>query len=127
MFVYKFNKRTNQFEVDTRDFKAIKAKLLFQMTNFGQPIIKVIDGNFENRGELLMGHVWEGVDMQPDYLTETLKNLFHIWRRPVNLATMMDGEGHLYRFDGDRDAVRRQTVEHALQGLIRILHEQDPL
>ena len=102
MFVYKFNKRTNQFEVDTRDFKAIKAKLLFQMTNFGQPIIKVIDGNFENRGELLMGHVWEGVDMQPDYLTETLKNLFHIWRRPVNLATMMDGEGHLYRFDGEK-------------------------
>jgi stage V sporulation protein R len=102
LFVYKFNKRTNQFEVDTRDFKAIKAKLLFQMTNFGQPIVKVIDGNFENRGELLIGHVWEGVDMQPDYLTETLKNLFHIWGRPVNLATVMDGEGHLYRFDGEK-------------------------
>lgn len=102
LFVYKFNKKTNQFEIDTRDFKAIKAKLLFHMTNFGQPIIKVVDGNFENRGELLMGHVWEGVDMQPDYLTETLKNLFHVWGRPVNLATVMDGEGHLYRFDGQK-------------------------
>lgn len=102
LFVYKFNKRTNQFEVDTRDFKAIKAKLLFHMTNFGQPIIKVLDGNFENRGELLIGHVWEGVDMQPDYLNETLKNLYFIWGRPVNLATVMDGEGHLYRFDGEK-------------------------
>lgn len=102
LFVYKFNKRTNQFEVDTRDFKAIKAKLLFHMANFGQPIIKVLDGNFENRGELLIGHVWEGVDMQPDYLNETLKNLFHVWGRPVNLATVMDGEGHLYRFDGEK-------------------------
>jgi stage V sporulation protein R len=101
-FVYKFNKRTNQFEVDTRDFKAIKAKLLFHMTNFGQPIIKVLDGNFENRGELLIGHMWEGIDMQPDYLTETLKNLFFIWGRPVNLATVMDGEGQLYRFDGEK-------------------------
>lgn len=102
LFVYKFNKRTNQFEVDTRDFKAIKAKLLFHMTNFGQPVVKVLDGNFENRGELLIGHVWEGVDMQPDYLNETLKNLYHIWGRPVNLATVMDGEGHLYRFDGEK-------------------------
>lgn len=102
LFVYKFNKRTNQFEIDTRDFKAIKAKLLFHMTNFGQPIIKVLDGNFENRGELLIGHMWEGIDMQPDYLTHTLKNLFYIWGRPVNLATVMDGEGQLYRFDGEK-------------------------
>lgn len=102
MFVYKFNKRTNQFEVDTRDFKAIKAKLLFQMTNFGQPVIKVLDGNFENKGELLIGHVWEGVDMQPDFMTETMKNLFAVWGRPVNLATVMDGEGQLYRFDGEK-------------------------
>jgi stage V sporulation protein R len=72
------------------------------MTNFGQPIIKVLDGNFENRGELLIGHMWEGMDMQPDYLTETLKNLFFIWGRPVNLATVMDGEGQLYRFDGEK-------------------------
>lgn len=102
LFVYKFNKRTNQFEIDTRDFKAIKAKLLFQMANFGQPIIKVVDGNFENRGELLLGHVWEGIDMQPDYLQETLKSVFAIWSRPVNLATIMDGEGHIYRYDGDK-------------------------
>lgn len=100
LFVYKYNKRTGQFEIDTRDFKAIKNKLLFQMTNFGQPMIKVLDGNFENRGELLLGHVWEGIDMQPDYLSETLKNVQAIWNRPVLMATVMDGEGQLIRFDG---------------------------
>ena len=86
--------------MDTRDFKAIKAKLLFQMTNFGQPIIRVEDGNFENRGELLLTHHWEGIDLQPDFMQETLKNVFAIWGRPVNLATVMDNEGQLYRFDG---------------------------
>lgn len=100
LFVYKFNKKTNAFEVDTRDFKAIKAKLLFHMTNFGQPIIRIEDANFENRGELLLSHLWEGIDMQPDFMTETMKNLFAIWSRPVNLATVMDNEGMLYRFDG---------------------------
>ncbi len=99
-FVFKFNKKTNQFEIDTRDFKAIKAKLLFQMTNFGQPIIRIENGNFENRGELLLSHLWEGIDMQPDYMAETMKNLFFIWTRPVNLLTVFDGEKVLCRFDG---------------------------
>lgn len=100
LFVYKFNKKTNKFEVDTRDFKAIKAQLLFHMTNFGQPIIRIEDANFENRGELLLTHLHEGIDMQPDYMEQTLKNLNKIWTRPVNLATAMDGEGQLFRFDG---------------------------
>lgn len=100
LFVYKFNQKTGKFEVDTRDFRAIKAKLLFHMTNFGQPIIRVEDANFENRGEMLLVHTWEGIDMQPDFLTETLKNVFTIWRRPVVLATVMDNEQMLYRFDG---------------------------
>jgi stage V sporulation protein R len=102
MFVYRFNKRTQRFEVDTRDFKAIKAKLLFQMTNFGQPRIHVENGNFENRGELLLVHSWEGIDLQPDFLNETIKNCFKVWSRPVNLATVMDEEPHLFRYAGEK-------------------------
>ncbi len=100
LFVYKFNKRTGRYEVDTRDFKAIKAKLLFFMTNFGQPIIRVDNANFENRGELLLTHLHEGIDMQPDFMNATLKNVQKVWNRPVCLVTVMDGEPHLYRFDG---------------------------
>lgn len=100
LFVYKFNKRTGKFEIDTRDFKAIKAKLLFHMTNFGQPIIRVEDANFENRGELLLSHLHEGIDMQPDFMSETIRNVFTIWTRPINLVTVMEGEPHLYRYDG---------------------------
>ncbi|PWU18112.1 MAG: SpoVR family protein [Bdellovibrio sp.] len=100
LFVYKFNKKTQQFEIDTRDFKAIKAKLLFHMTNFGQPIIRVEDANFENRGEMLLSHMWEGIDLQPDFMNETLKNVYALWTRPVNLTTVMDKEGQLVRYDG---------------------------
>ena len=100
MFVFKFNKRTNQFEIDTTDFKAIKAKLLFQMTNFGQPIVKIEDANFEDKGEMLLNHVWEGIDMQPDFMSATMKNIFAVWAKPVNLTTIMDGENMIFRFDG---------------------------
>jgi stage V sporulation protein R len=99
-FVYKFNKRTGRYEVDTRDFPLIKKQLLFQLTNFGQPIIQVEDANYENRGELLLNHMYEGIDMQPDYMRETLKNLQVIWTRPVNLITVQDQQPKLFRFDG---------------------------
>jgi stage V sporulation protein R len=100
MFVYKHNKRTGRYEVDTRDFPQIKKQLLFQLTNFGQPLIMVEDANFENRGELLMTHRYEGIEMQPDYMRETMKNMQSIWSRPVNLATVLDGQQKLVRYDG---------------------------
>lgn len=109
LFVYKFNKKTNQFEVDSRNFPAIKAQLLFHMTNFGQPMIRIEDGNFENKGELLLVHQWEGIDMQPDYMSHTLKNVYAFWQRPVNLATIMDEEQFLYRFDGKEYTSHRIT------------------
>ena len=57
------------------------------LTNFGQPFIYVTDGNFENRGELLLEHRHEGIDLRIDYAKDTLKNLFSIWSRPVHLKT----------------------------------------
>ncbi len=101
MFVYQYNNRSGQFEINTRDFPLIKKQLLFQLTNFGQPIIKVIDGNFENRGELLLDHIHEGVDLQPNYMDETLKNLYFIWSRPILMKTVMEGTPKIYRYDGE--------------------------
>lgn len=100
LFVYKFNQRTGEFEVDTRDFPLIKKKLLFQLTNFGQPIINVLDANHNNRGELLLGHLFEGIEMQPDYMKATMENLFKVWGRPVHVATVQDNERVIVGFDG---------------------------
>jgi stage V sporulation protein R len=100
MFVYKYNQRTNEYVIDTRNFAEVKKKLLFQLTNFGQPIIEVVDGNYENRGELLLRHLYEGVDLQPDYMKETLKNVQEIWKRPVNLMTIMENQEKIFKTDG---------------------------
>lgn len=100
MFVYQFNQRTGQFEIDTNNFPAVKKQLLFMLTNHGQPIIDVVNGNYKNRGELLLRHLWEGVDMQPNYMQETMKNIAYIWGRPVNLHTVMDKKEVIYRWDG---------------------------
>lgn len=110
MFVYKLDKETNKFVVDTTNFKAIKSQLLFQLANFGQPVIKIEDANFENRGELLLVHSHEGLDLQPNYMDQSMRNLFAIWKRPINLVTMMENERAMFRFDG------KNYTKHNLDG-----------
>jgi stage V sporulation protein R len=115
LFVYRMNNETGKFEIDTKNFKAIKSQLLFQMTNFGQPIIKIEDANFENRGELMLHHMHEGLDLQPKYMDETLKNLNKIWKRPVNLITVMENVPQMFRFDGN-EMTRHTMAESDGQG-----------
>jgi len=119
MFVYRFNKRTGQFEVDNRDFNVIKKKFLFQITNMGMPIISAVDGNFNGNGELLLTHLFEGVEMQPDYMRATMENVFALWKKPINLATVMDGEGRIYTWDG-------QDFRHQQFGDIKVTPTETP-
>ena len=88
------------------EFKPIKDKLLFQLTNAGNPFIYVEDANFENRGELLLKHEHQGVDLRADYAKETLRSLVRIWKRPVSLATIVEGKATIVRFDGREHSSR---------------------
>jgi len=98
LYTYQFNRRTNQYEIADRDFKKIKEKTLFGLTNMGQPFIYVADGNYLNKGELLMLHKHMGVDLDSRYTRETMRNLSEVWRRPVNLETEVDGQRKLFMY-----------------------------
>jgi stage V sporulation protein R len=86
-FTFKENRRTGRLEIEGRSFAKIKAQMLQQLSNFGQPFIYVVDANYLNRGELLLGHRHEGVDLKADYARDTLRSLERVWRRPVSLLT----------------------------------------
>jgi stage V sporulation protein R len=98
-FAYEYDRKRRTFLIDTREFEAVKQKLLQQLTNFGQPLIAVIDANFENRGELLLEHTHEGVDLDAQYTHETLKNVQAIWSRPVHLMTTLDERKVIFSCD----------------------------
>ena len=100
-------KRTYINPIDIREFRKVKNKLLQQLTNFGQPIIEVLDGNHENRGELLLGHRHDGLDLKGDEAKETLKNVQALWRRPVNITTRVEGKGLLMKFDGTNHSEKK--------------------
>ena len=100
MFSFRYNRDTDLYEIASREFKEVKEKLLFRLTNFGQPFIYVEDGNYNNRGEIYLRHRHEGVDLKMDYARETMKNIHKIWTRPVHLETLADDKRRLISFDG---------------------------
>lgn len=100
LFTYKYNPRTGRNEIETRDFMEIKNKLLSQLSNFGSPVIEVESGNYHNRGELLLRHVHRGVDLDFGYASDTLKNIFALWKRPVNIISKQEDQTVTLSFDG---------------------------
>jgi stage V sporulation protein R len=100
-YSFGFNERTGNWEILSRDFQKVKNQLLRALTNRGQPFIRVEDGNHENRGELLLKHSHEGMDLDLNYARDTLRNLYKVWTRPVYLLTKVDGKGRMMRFDKD--------------------------
>jgi stage V sporulation protein R len=100
-YSFGYNDRSGSWEILSRDFQKVKNQLLRSLTNRGQPFIRVEDGNFENRGELLLKHSHEGMDLDLGYARDTLRNLFKVWTRPVSLLTRVDSKGKLMRFDKD--------------------------
>lgn len=107
LFIYDYDRRTNRYVISGRDFKAIKQQLLRQITNVGNPIITVIDGNFRNRNELLLDHAHDGVDLKHDFTVECLRSMHRVWKRPVHLNTIIEGVKRRVSFDGSSSNVEK--------------------
>ena len=85
-----------------RDFGEIKAQLLQSLANGGQPIIEVTNGNFRNRGELVLTHRHDGQDLNLTRAYDTLVNLNRVWGRPVHIETLAEGKGRRLSYDGEK-------------------------
>jgi len=100
LFSFGYNPGTDYYEIESREFPKIKQRLLFSLTNRGQPLISVCDGNYKNRGELFLRHDHNGVDLQTSYAQDTLTNLHRLWMRPVHIESTLDGVKTILSFDG---------------------------
>ena len=109
VFTWEIDKKSGEYIVDSREFRDVKRKLLFMVSNHGQPRVYVTDGNHANRGELELSHEHEGVDVQLEWAGHVLANLARAWGRPVHLRTRVDGKDAVLHHDGERltsDGVR---------------------
>jgi stage V sporulation protein R len=103
LFVYGYDPNARQFVIVDRDYRKVKKKLLFRLTNGGEPFIHVLDANYKNRGELLLEHEYMGMGLQLDHAQDTLKNLFQVWTRPVNIDTYLGKKHVMLTYDGEKN------------------------
>lgn len=105
LFIYQKNPYHGWwYEISDRDWLAIKAKLLNQLTNAGEPIINITDDNYKNRRELYLKHEHPGpedFDLRIDHAKDTLKSLQALWRRPVHIETILEEQRVRYSYDGE--------------------------
>jgi stage V sporulation protein R len=109
LFTFELNHKANEWQIASKQFQDIKKKLLTQMTNLGHPIIEVEDANFENRGELLLLHKHDGVDLDDVYAHDTLANIYKLWKRPVHVATRKNDQKMLISHDGKKATERKYS------------------
>lgn len=100
LFAYEYDPHTRQYYISDRDFHAVKQKLLFMLTNLGQPLVELSDANHANRGELVLTHRYEGVPLKLDQARETIENVQRLWRRPVHLETYVNDRPAVLHYDG---------------------------
>ena len=110
LFSFSWSNRNERYEIETREFKQVKEKLLFQLTNAGNPFLYVEDANYDNRGELLVKHDHQGLDLKADYARECMKAMVRVWKRPVNLLTTVEGKSVMVRFDGKEHSTRHMRT-----------------
>ena len=101
LFTFETNQKTGRREISSREYREIKDKLLHSLANGGQPVVEVVDGNFRNRGELVLGHRHDGEDLDLGWARETLIHLHRVWTRPVHVETQVEGRPRRLSFDGE--------------------------
>jgi stage V sporulation protein R len=108
LFLYAKQEPTPHWVIHNRDFEHIKQLILSNLTNVGAPVIRILDGNYGNRGELLLRHQHEGTDLKWDFAQETLVNLHRLWKRPVHVETIRDDKNIRLSFDGNEAQASNQ-------------------
>jgi stage V sporulation protein R len=116
LFSFVFDRRSESYKVESREFEKVKRRLLAELTNCHQPIVRVIDGNYANRGELFLAHHFDGVELEVAKAKETLVNLNAVWGRPVHIETVLDGKGRVYTYDGHEHKEVERKLESGESG-----------
>jgi stage V sporulation protein R len=101
LFTWEYNPKTGRREISGRDYREVKDKLLHGLANGGQPVIEVTEGNFHNRGELVLHHRHDGEDLDLSQARETLSHLHRVWTRPVHVETLLEGRPRRMTYDGE--------------------------
>lgn len=87
-FEYGLDPDKNEYVITSKDHESIKKKLLKRHENGGRPIILLENMKYKGGTEILLRHQFDQMPLDSNYVKSTLKMLYRIVNRPVNIKTV---------------------------------------
>jgi stage V sporulation protein R len=100
--LYLFSKKGNDYTIVDKDWENVRDQLVSIRVNGGFPYFMVEDGDYLHKGELLIKHYFEGIELDLKYIEKTIPYVFFLWGRPVHLQTVVEGREVIFTHDGKK-------------------------
>lgn len=78
---------SGEWKITTRDYKAIKEKLVRTRLNGGLPDIRLADPNHRNQGWFFMQHYFDGRPLYDPWVKQVMTSIWRLWNDVVVLGT----------------------------------------
>jgi len=105
--LYMYVKQVNPFieELVITDKKAneIKEIIIKSFSHSGIPKMFIEDGNYFQKGEMLINHEFIGVELNPEYTQKTLEHIQYLWGEKCTLKTNKAKRGFEYVANKSKD------------------------
>jgi len=119
--LYIFNEEDKGVYVDyvrtKRAAEDVRRLIIDAFAHSEVPEIEIIDGNYNEKGEMYLKHRWAGIELDNRYAEETMKHIFKLWEKPIHLLTIVDKKEILLAIDLN-EKKEEEKKEEAAQSLI---------
>ncbi|WP_202081395.1 SpoVR family protein [Caldalkalibacillus salinus] len=100
--LYLFQKKGQDYTIVEKDWESVRDQLVSMRVNGGFPYLMVEDGDYLHKGELLIQHYFEGMELDVKYVEKTLPYLNTLWDRPVHIRTIIEDREVIFTHDGKK-------------------------
>lgn len=100
--MYLFQKKGQDYTIVDKDWRHVRDELVTMRINGGFPYIVVENGDYLAKGELMLKHLFEGIELDLKYIEKTLPHVYHLWGKPVHLESMVENREVIFSYDGKK-------------------------
>jgi stage V sporulation protein R len=100
--MYLFQKKGNDYTIVDKEWENVRDQLVSSRVNGGFPYIMIENGDYLHKGELLLKHYYEGMELDVKYIEKTLPYVYYLWGRPVHMQTVIENREVIFSHDGKK-------------------------
>lgn len=100
--LYVFEKKGPEWKITDKAWENIRDQLVVSRVNGGSPYLVVTDGDHLRAGELMIQHMYEGIELDLKYMERTIPYVYRLWGKPIHLQTIVEGKTILFSYDGKK-------------------------